>query len=780
MIFLRAALIVLVTCFSFKAFSNDPSHGFWYNKPATDWHEALPVGNGRMGAMIFSDPLNERIQLNDDSLWPGDPDWVDNNKGTPEDLEDIRKLLREGNHVMADSLLVERFSNKSVKFSHQTLGDMMIKFENHQEYSDYKRWLSLDSAIVSSVFTIPGGKVKQQVFSSNPDNVLIVRLETTAPQGLTCSIRLSRPEDNGHKTVMVNSVKDGLVMDGMVTQYGGMIGSKPYPVVNGVKFSGLLKAKSEGGKIKSEKGILKLDKVKTATLYFFCNTSWYRNDYKKQNIKQWDIVNAMSFNELLHAHVSDFKSIYNRVSLKLVAKNSEVNPLNERLEFARNGKSDPALEALLFQFGRYLLISSSRPGTNPANLQGLWNKDIEAAWNADYHLNINLAMNYWPAEVTNLSEMHEPLFDYLDRLVENGKKTAQEQYGCRGSVVHHATDLWAPTWMRAAQAYWGAWMHGGGWLAQHLWTHFEFTQDEQFLKSRIFPILKELAMFYSDWLQVDTRNGQLISFPSTSPENSFITVDGSRAASCMGAAMDQQIIQEVFDNFIKSAEILNISNELTEEIKEKRSKLRSGIQIGPDGRLMEWDQPYEEYEKGHRHMSHLYAFYPANQITYDYMPEITEAVKKTIEYRLQNGGAGPGWSRAWLINFAARLKNPEMAHEHIEKFIFKSLGDNLFCLHPPFQIDGNFGYSAGIAEMLIQSHQGFIELLPALPETWHTGEITGLRARGGFEVNMKWEKGNLLEVNIKSLAGKKTSIRNLNNEFQINLKKGESRKILFQ
>ncbi len=757
----------------------------WYDKPAEEWIEALPLGNGRMGAMVFGDPVNERIQLNEDSLWPGGPDWADNNRGTPDNLENIRRLLREGRHVEADKMLVESFSNKSVRLSHQTLGDLSLAFKGHENYREYRRWLSLDSAMVTTVFNTEGGRVTQRVFTSNPDNVLVVNLKSDSAEGLTCDIELSRPEDEGRPTIKVTSFENGLSMDGMVTQYGGELNSQPNPVDYGVKFQGQLKVDARGGRVISENGRLRLENVKEATLLFIVNTSFYHDDYKKINSEQWQRLSSRSFDRILYDHVKDYKKLYDRVELDLGPRpEAGLLPVDRRLQSIREGKNDPAMVALLFQYGRHLLISSSRPGANPANLQGLWNEHIHAPWNADYHLNINLQMNYWPAEVTNLSECHEPLFDFIDRLVENGKKTAMVQYGYEGAVVHHATDLWAPAWMRAAQPYWGSWVHGGGWIAQHLWTHYEFTRDEEFLKNRAYPAMREFALFYSDWLTEDPRDGKLISYPSTSPENSFITPDGESAASCMGAAMSQQIIAELFDNLIKASEITGIKDDFIELVKEKRGRLRPGTVIGPDGRLLEWDRPYDEPEKGHRHMSHLYAFHPSNQITAEHTPELLQAARKSIDYRVEHGGGGGvGWYRAWMINFAARLKEPEMVIENIDQFLKSSLADNLFDLvyplSPPFQIDGNFGYTAGIAEVLIQSHQGFIELLPALPEQWSEGRVKGLRARGGFEVDMEWEEGDLVKARVTSLAGEKGLFRYRGMDVLLDLKKGESRTVVF-
>jgi alpha-L-fucosidase 2 len=760
--------------------TNNPvqSQGMWYSEPASEWLNALPVGNGRMGAMVFGNPANERIQLNEDSLWPGSPEWASLNRGNPDDLNAIRKLLREGDHQAADSLLVNKFSNLTITLSHQTLGDLFIRHKNHDSIRNYRRSLSLDSAMVKTSFDIGDGQFTQRVFNSNPDQVLVVDLQSDASEGINSEIQLTRPEDEGHSTVIVTSFENGLTMDGMVTQMGGMFQSEPYPVDHGVSFQVQLKALTDDGRITSENGVLQLENVSRATLYLIVNTSFYHEDYKSVNRSQWESLAGKTFDDVLKSHLQDYQALYNRVELNTGGEELQSMPTDERIQRVRDGGTDTDLDALLFQFGRYLLISSSRPGNNPANLQGLWNDQIAAMWNADYHLNVNLPMNYWAAEVTNLSETHEPLFDFIDRLVENGKTTAHSQYGMRGSVAHHATDLWAPAWMRAPQAYWGAWIHGGGWLAQHLWTRYEYTLDEVFLRERVYPVLYELALFYSDWLEEDPNGSSLISYPSTSPENSFLTPEGQPAASTMGTAMSHQIIAEVFDNLLQSAEILDIDNYRIQRIAEQRGRLQSGIVIGPDGRLLEWGQPYEEPEPGHRHLSHLYAFHPSDQITTEQTPELVEAVKKSIAFRNEHGATGIGWSRAWMINFFARLNDTEMVQEHITKFIELSVADNLFSLifshRPPFQMEGNMGFTAGIAEALLQSHQGFVELLPALPADWQDGHVKGLRTRGGFEVDIWWENGGLLKSRVTSLNGEKSMFRYKQQEIELNLAKGES------
>lgn len=736
----------------------------WYRQPANTWIEALPLGNGRMGAMVFGGTEKERIQLNEDSIWPGGPDWGDA-KGTPADLENVRNLLRNGRYHEADKRVVEAFSHGSIVRSHQTLGDLWLNFAA-AEISGYTRRLSLDSALVTVTCTRNGYAFSERIFVSHPDQAIVIELTTADPRGLACSIGLSRPQDHGHVTATVTAADDNtLVMSGMATQYGGRRNSRPLSIEGGVRFEARLQAVTEGGQCTAADTALSLSGARRAVLYLTAATSFYEKDISETASDQLQRASSTSFTRLLTRHIRDHQRLFRRVDLDLGNAPSPAMPTDERLAAVKAGAVDPALEALLFQYGRYLLISSSRPGTNPANLQGLWNEHIEAPWNADYHLNINLEMNYWPAEVTNLSECHEPLFDYIERLAERGRITARKQYGCRGFVVHHATDLWAPAWMRAAQAYWGSWIHGGGWLMQHLWEHYRFTEDKEFLTNRAWPLLRDCSRFYADWLVRDERDGTLISSFATSPENSYLAPDGTPAALTRGSAIDQQIIREVFDNTLNAAAILGIDDELTREIGEKRDQLRSGTVIGPDGRLLEWDRPYEEAEKGHRHMSHLYAFHPGDDITPEKTPALFAAVRKTLEYRLAHGGAGTGWSRGWLINFAARLRDGDMAHEHIMKLFEKSIFSNLFDAHPPFQIDGNFGYTAGVAEMLLQSHAGMVHLLPALPPAWPRGHVSGLKARGNITVNIVWRDGLLRRAKLVSLSGRPAPIRYRDQEF---------------
>ena len=722
----------------------------WYKEAAAVWEEALPLGNGRIGAMVFGDPHTERIQLNDDSLWPNDLGW-DHPSGTPDDLAQIRSLLIKGDIQTVDSLLVEKFSRKTVVRSHQTLGDLSIKL-NHNKISDYKRTLNLNEAVAAVTYKSDGYKVTQSAFVSAPDQVIVIKLKSSHPNGLSGNIQLQRPKDEGIPTAKTYTAEGMLIMDGEVTQRKGAFDSKPNPILEGVQFQTIVKPNHQGGTVTTVEDGLELSGVKEIELRIVSNSSYYHKDFKSKNSKQLTAIEKCSFKELKDRHIRDHQSLYDRVDFDIITDNAaQTIPTDERIEAVKGGAVDLELQETLFHYGRYLLMASSRPGTLPANLQGLWNQHINAPWNADYHLNINLQMNYWLANLTQLDELNSPLFDYIDRLIVSGKTTAQKNFGARGSFLPHATDLWAPTWLRAPTAYWGASFGAGGWMVQHYWQHYLFTDDKEFLKNRAFPAMEAVAQFYSDWIMEDQRDGTLIAAPSTSPENRYLDVNGNPVASCLGSAMDQQVVTEVFTNYLKAVKILDHRSDLVETIKQQIQQLRPGFQLGSDGRILEWDREYTEYEPGHRHMSHLYGFHPGDQVSLSKTPKLFDAVRKTLDYRLKNGGAGTGWSRAWLINCAARLMDGAMAQEHIQLLFEKSIFTNLFDAHPPFQIDGNFGYTAGITEILLQSHEnGIIRLLPALPPNWENGLVKGLKARGNIQVDIKWEANELKRLQLLS------------------------------
>jgi alpha-L-fucosidase 2 len=746
----------------------------WYAQPASQWMEALPVGNGRIGAMVFGNPTKERIQLNEDSMWPGGPDFGDS-KGNAADLEYIRNLIVQGKVHEADQEIVDRFSFKAITRSHQTLGDLHLEFKiDSSKISEYNRLLSMDQAIVTTRYKLSGYDCTLSTFASAPDDVIVTHIKTDHPEGLDFDIRLDRPDDHGHPTVVVTNPSDTEIsMQGTVTQHGGKKLSEPYPLDYGVKFEARLKVKTKKGEVTTDNGILKLKNIKDATIYLVANTSFYHEDYILINKETLDNLESKTLKKVQEDHIIDFSDLYNRVKLDLGGNALDSIPTDSRLDKVKNGENDLDLVAKMYKYGRYLLISCSRPGTNPSNLQGLWNEHIEAPWNADYHVNINLQMNYWLADVTNLSECHEPLFDFVERLIARGRKTATEQYGInRGAVIHHASDLWAPAFMRAARPYWGSWIHGGGWVVQHHWEHYRFTEDKVFLEKKGYPAMKAIAEFYLDWLVLDEDTKKWVSFPETSPENSYVASDGKPAAVSYGAAMGHQIIAEVFENVLAAAKVLGISDAFISEVADKRKNLTSGIKIGQDGRILEWNEHLEEYEKGHRHMSHMYALHPGDEITQQ-NPEAFAAAKKTIAYRLEHGGAKTGWSRAWMINFNARLLDGQAAEENIGKFLQLSTADNLFDMHPPFQIDGNFGITAGVTELLVQSHEGLINILPALPPGWANGRVQGIKARGNIELDIHWKDGNLLEIKLLSPLEKTVKVKYKDRQVDILLTKQE-------
>jgi alpha-L-fucosidase 2 len=730
----------------------------WYKSPAKEWVEALPIGNGRLGAMVFGGITHERVQLNEDSLWSGG--FRDrNNPEAKANLEQIRSLLKAGKTSEAEELA--RFSLTGLpefQRSYQILGDLFINFNGMDgEYEEYTRLLDLENAVSLVSFKIGGYGYEREIFASAPADVIVMRLSTTNPAGISFDARIVRNRLYDHSGKI----------DGETVFFGGVSGGN-----DGISFCCMMTGAVKNGEMNAMGEYLVFKGASEAYLYINAITSFRSSNPSVDCLSVLRTAKKSAYEQILKEHIADYQNIERRVSLKL-KNDSEASrlPANERLELFKKDFSDIKLIELYFRYGRYLLISCSRPGTLPANLQGIWCNDFLPPWDSKYTININTQMNYWPAEICNLPECHLPLFEHIKRMYENGRHTAEAMYGARGFVAHHNTDIWgdtAPqdTWIPATY-----WVFGAAWLCLHIWEHYQYTLDKNFLQE-YFYLLRDSALFFVDYL-LENERGQMIVSPTVSPENTYILSDGVSGCLCSGCAMDSQILKELFEACIGASRILNAEPELENELAALVKKLPP-ISISKNGSIQEWVEDYGEAEPGHRHISHLFALFPGTQITVKDTPDLAKAARMTLENRLSHGGGHTGWSRAWIANFWAKLGDSEKASQNIDLLLANSTLPNLFDNHPPFQIDGNFGGTAAIVNMLLQSDPGSLTILPALPGKWRGGEVKGLRAKGGLEVNIEWENGALVCASLIGKLGYKGKVIYGDSEITIDIAVGET------
>jgi alpha-L-fucosidase 2 len=760
MIIRRLLLVAMLAAFARPTCALE----LWYEAPARLWTEALPIGNGQIGAMVFGGAADERIQLNEESLWSGAPQDADN----PEALEylpKVRALLEAGKYEKAEALTFQKLVCKGAGSgkgngadvaygSFQTLGDLWLTHPEADETDvTYRsRALNLETSIAETRYELNGNTFVRTARILAEPSLLVISLTNPAGEPFDLDVALDRHPANCSEPWKNNSRRERAGSDpaealsrAKPTGDHSLLMTGQLWDGKGMRFATQVQAQSREGIITADDSGLHIRGTSGVTLVLAAATNYTGNDP------------LAVVRDRMQQYAPDAASHTQREQPRLWLGDQPDTPTDERLRNLRRDASDPSLAALYFEFGRHLLRGSSGPsGILPANLQGIWCDHLQAPWNADYHNNINDQMNYWPAEVTGLQKEHEPFLRFIQDLVDPGRKTARIHYGANGWVTHTISNVWGFT-SPGEHPSWGAFVGASGWLCQHLWEHYAFNPDLDYLKSA-YPTMREAARFYLDFLVEEPKRGWLVTSPSNSPENRFRTADGQEASVCTGPTMDMQIIRELFTNCIAAGELVGEEAAFLQTLRDARDRL-APMQIGKHGQLQEWLEDFEEVEPGHRHISHLYGLYPGDQITPSGTPELAEAARVTLERRLAQGGGHTGWSRAWIIAFYARLHDGDAAHDHLVKLLQKATHPNLFGNHPPLQIDANFGATAAIAEMLIQSHTDEIHLLPALPTAWPDGHFKGFRARGGYTVDATWEDGDLVEATVHGPPSEAVAIR---------------------